>query len=286
VDKVKISIGYSEDLIQKFLPKIRSLVEYLELYLSPEQYYKTNIDFRKNFDAINLLFNFISDKVDFLSRYKENYKIIKEINPDIITTSSYLFGEYLAKQGHRVETSIVNVIDHIGDVYELNRIGFTGYCLPPYKNYDFDFMRESKKFFPGMRIKLIANNFCGRCIRFAERHETIYYGNSRGKIEKEIDSMIGCNLITNNTLKMSIVTPSMLNKYNDVDIFKFATRRDRPELFESVINFLENKDTDYLRNLFTVAYRRQDVDEDVKKFINLKKLCLYECFKCNYCESK
>ena len=287
--KYNISVGYS-NLLKKYKKLLINKTNYLELYLDPDQYYK-NYDEVKYYKNINLLFNYIPNLTDNLKNYKKYIKIAKDIEPQIITVGSYILGKILVEEGFKVEASIILNVDNIEKISELKRIGFYGYALSSYKIYDFDLIKESKKYFPDLRVKIIANMMCPTCIYYSERHTLLYLDKSAALANTLINNLTKCK---KNILKTSIVWPSIADKWLDVDIFKFASRRDRIEVWESIKNFVEEDDYNYVYNMAAYFLKdsnlynsKKDLKEVVDFFFKHKKLCDFNCFKCPYnCNKK
>jgi len=277
---MKLSLGYNEQVISD-IGRIKAKVDYLELYFDLDQYKKIDKNILTKFDSVNLLFNIIEDTPEFLRKHKKTLDQIRLINPDRVTTGSFLFAKYLINNGIETEISIVNKTDTLLKVSQLAELGVSGFSYAPEKAYDFTLFSEVKDFFPQMRTKVIPNMICPACLYYAERHQLFYFSD-KNKDLLATDINLDCRY-SERILNNSIITPSMVSKYDDlVDIFKISTRRDYPGVLDMVNSFIAGDDEKYLELIFRFWYRDKYSDEMVKVFLEQKQLCDFHCFRCKY----
>jgi hypothetical protein len=281
VEKQNIAIGFSE-FFYKYYPQLKKNSNYFELYLDYNQWKEEKDNLPKDV-SINFLFNIIPDKSKFLNEWEEKLKIVKEVNPDYVTTSSYSFGRILAQEGFNVEASVVNNIDSLDKVYELSKLGYKGYTLSHDKIYDFKLMEEIKKHFPEIRMKIIPNMMCPQCIMYTERHECFYFNDSN-------DNLMGTKIdyhCEKNPLISSIIWPSVVERYKHVDVLKFASRKNFEQIYIAICGFMEGDDRKYLENMFNFYFRQFEKTDMVEFFLKEKKLCNFRCWSCPHnCSEK
>ncbi len=275
MEKLNIAVGYSS-IIYNELEFLKKKVNSLELYLSYDQWKNNTV----SYDNINLLFNIVPDKVNFLRGWKENLQKVKEVNPNYITTSVFTFGKILAEEGYNVDASIINNISTIEDVHELDKLGYKGFTLASHKIYDFSLMKEIKKYFPHLRMKIIPNMMCPLCILYTEKHECFYFNDTT-------HDLIGTRaeyVCDKNPLKTSIVWPDLLRNYSHIDVLKFASRKEDPMVLEMIMAFLDNRNKDYINVMLDFFVRKNNLHDF---FIENKQLCNFKCYKCKMdCDKK